>query len=75
MLPAGIQSVQGQFGIGDVVTCIDDRGQALARGLVAYSSEELTRIAGRNTQDIAAVLGFDRGEEAIHRDDLVLTSE
>ena len=75
LLPAGIQSVQGQFGIGDVVTCIDDRGQALARGLVAYSSEELMRIAGRNTQDIAAVLGFDRGEEAIHRDDLVLTSE
>ena len=74
LLPAGITGIRGEFGIGDPVACIDARGVEIARGLVAYSSEAIERIAGLPTQRIDAVLGYSNGGEVIHRDDLVLSS-
>jgi len=72
LLPAGIVEVRGGFRIGDSVACIDARGTELARGLVAYSSEDVGRIKGRATREIARVLGYSNGDEVIHRDDLVV---
>ena len=73
LLPAGIVEVRGKFGIGDPVSCIDPSGRELARGLVAYGSEEIRRIARRPAREIAQVLGYSNGDEVIHRDDLVLS--
>ena len=73
LLPAGITGIRGEFGIGDPVACIDARGVEIARGLVAYSSEAIERIAGLPTQRIDSVLGYSNGGEVIHRDDLVLS--
>ncbi len=75
LLPPGIVSVSGEFGIGDAVKCVDGDGRELARGLVAYSSRELDRIAGQPTDRIAAVLGYTNGAEVIHRDDLVVLGD
>jgi glutamate 5-kinase len=72
LLPAGIVEVRGKFGIGDPVACVDPAGRELARGLVAYGSEEIRRIARRPAREIAEVLGYSNGDEVIHRDDLVL---
>ena len=72
LLAAGIAEVQGKFGIGDPVSCLDPSGRELARGLVAYGSEEIRRIARRPAREIAEVLGYSNGDEVIHRDDLVL---
>ena len=74
LLPAGITAIRGEFGIGDPVACVDARGVEIARGLVAYSSEAIERIAGLPTQRIDAVLGYSNGGEVIHRDDLVLSA-
>ena len=74
LLPAGITAIRGEFGIGDPVACVDARGLEIARGLVAYSSEAIERIAGLPTQRIDAVLGYSNGGEVIHRDDLVLSA-
>ena len=74
LLPAGITGIRGEFGIGDPVACLDARGVEIARGLVAYSSEAIERIAGLPTQRIDAVLGYSNGGEVIHRDDLVLSA-
>ena len=73
LLPAGITGIQGEFGIGDPVACLDPDGVEVARGLVAYSSEAIERIAGLPTRRIDEVLGYSNGAEVIHRDDLVLT--
>ena len=73
LLPAGIERVDGTFGIGDPVACVDGGGRELARGLVAYSSEDVRRIARRPTGEIVEVLGYSNGDEVIHRDDLVLS--
>ena len=72
LLPGGIVKVEGHFKVGDCVTCVDRTGHAFARGLVKYSSEDLDRIKGLKTSQIAAVLGHKDYDEVIHRDDLVL---
>jgi glutamate 5-kinase len=75
LLPAGILEVQGGFGIGDSVACVDARGVEVARGLVAYSADDVGRLAGRPTKEITRVLGYSNGDEIIHRDELVLVRE
>jgi glutamate 5-kinase len=74
LLPAGITEVRGEFGIGDAVSCVDPAGREVARGLVAYSAQEVSRIRGLPTRQISQVLGYSNGGEVIHRDDLVVIS-
>ena len=72
LLPIGVVEVRGEFGRGAVITCIDQDGQALARGLSNYSSGEARRIMRRPSQEIEAILGFMEGPELVHRDNMVL---
>jgi glutamate 5-kinase len=72
LLPAGIARVEGRFGVGDPVACVDARGREIARGLVAYTAGEVERIKGLSTKEALRVLGYSNGDEVIHRDDLVL---
>lgn len=72
LLPAGVTRVEGEFGIGDPVCCVDAAGREVARGLSAYGAAEVTRIKGLPTRRIAQVLGYSNGDEVIHRDDLVI---
>ncbi|MGN6704305.1 MAG: glutamate 5-kinase, partial [Burkholderiaceae bacterium] len=72
LLPIGVTDVRGEFGRGDVVTCVDAEGRAVARGMSNYSSSDARRIMRRPSSEIAAVLGFVEEPELIHRDNLVL---
>jgi len=72
LLAAGISDVRGDFGAGDAVGCVDAEGRELARGLVAYSADEIRRIARLPASQIPQVLGYSNGDEVIHRDHLVL---
>ncbi len=72
LLPGGVVMVEGNFKVGDCVTCVDQKGRAFARGLVKYSSADLDRIKGLKTSQIAPVLGHKDYDEVIHRDDLVI---
>jgi len=71
LLPSGVREVVGQFKHGDAVDIAGPDGQVFARGLVAYSAEDLRKIAGKKTADIEAILGYKYLDEAVHRDDLV----
>jgi glutamate 5-kinase len=75
LLPAGILSVDGDFEIGDSVACVNGQGVEIARGLAVYSSEDIARLAGLPTKEIARVLGYTNGDEIIHREDLVLVRD
>ena len=44
LLPSGIKDVKGSFGIGESVTCVDENGKHVARGLTSYSSEDIKKI-------------------------------
>ena len=75
LLGAGVTEVLGNFGIGDPVACEAPDGRSIARGLVAYSSDEIRRITGISAHKIPQVLGYSNGDAVIHRDDLVLLRE
>jgi glutamate 5-kinase len=72
LLPIGVVQIAGEFGRGDVITCLDPEGRPIARGMSNYSSSEARRIAGRPSSEILSVLGFVEEPELIHRDNLVL---
>jgi glutamate 5-kinase len=71
LLPIGVRSVDGDFGVGECVRIVDAGGQELARGLVAHAAEPLRRAAGLRGDRAAEVLESDTAE-VIHRDDLVV---
>jgi glutamate 5-kinase len=51
----------------------DENGDhGIARGVCQYSAVDIRRIAGRHSRDIESILGYNYGENVIHRDDLVL---
>jgi glutamate 5-kinase len=72
LLPSGVREVRGRFAAGEAVSVLDDSGHEFARGLCSYSSEDVEKIRGKRTSDIAAVLGYKYLDEVIHRDDLVV---
>ena len=72
LLPVGVKAVSGHFTRGELVTCCDEDGREIARGLVNYSAEETTRILGQSSARIADILGYRDDDELIHRDNLVL---
>ena len=72
LLPIGVTDVGGDFGRGDVITCVDATGKAIARGMSNYASAEVKRIMRKPSSEIAAILGYVEEVELIHRDNLVL---
>lgn len=72
LLPVGVIAVEGSFERGDVVACVDEKGQEIARGLVNYSSAETARILRKSSNEIAEILGYVDEAELIHRDNLIL---
>ena len=72
LLPAGIKNVSGSFKAGDNVEIKTMNGTAIGRGLVNYSSDEIKRIMGCKTVEIAALLGSKEFDEVVHRDNLVV---
>lgn len=72
LLPVGVVSVEGSFARGEPVQIVGPTGEEIARGLVNYSADEIRRIAGKKSNEIASVLGRDDYPEVVHRDNLVL---
>ena len=72
LLPIGVIGVNGNFDRGEVVSCLDNTGNEIARGLVNYSSHESNKLKGRASGDIESVLGYVDEPELIHRDNLVV---
>jgi glutamate 5-kinase len=78
LLPGGIAGAVGEFRRGDMVEVRlrDAAGErCLARGVSQYAAVDIRRIAGRHSRDIEAILGYNYGENVIHRDDLVVVRE
>ncbi|RLB68376.1 MAG: hypothetical protein DRH03_09925 [Deltaproteobacteria bacterium] len=72
LLPTGIVKVEGDFGVGDPVSCCNADGVVIGRGLVTYNSADIKEIMGLHSRKIADQLGFDAGADVIHRDNLAL---
>ena len=82
LLPGGVVEATGDFQRGDVIAVLGPDGREIARGLAQYAAEEVRRIMGCKTAQIAERLGIaaagetgDWQEEIIHRDHLVVSRQ
>ena len=71
LLPVGVTAVHGEFDRGDVVSCVDPLGQAMACGLVNYSATETRELIGHSSAALSK-RGLLRQTELIHRSNLAL---
>lgn len=72
LLAVGVKAVKGDFNRGELVACVDEKGNEIARGLVNYDAKQSALIKGRSSAGFKEVLGYLDDEELIHRDNLVL---
>ncbi len=72
LLPSGIHSIEGKFGVGDAIRCLSPEGKEIARGLTNYNAFEMMKIKGNHSSEIEAILGYKGADEVIHRDNLVV---
>lgn len=72
LLPAGVTQIEGEFSANEAVELVNQQGLEIGKGIVNYSSEELTKIKGQKSGDIASILGYFGVETVIHRDNLVI---
>lgn len=73
LLPIGVIAVEGSFGRGDVVACVDEHGVECARGLINYSADDTNKILRLPSNKIADVLGHISETELIHRDNMIVS--
>lgn len=73
LLPAGIKEVRGKFARGATVEVVDSAGKWLACGITNYDSDDISRIMGHHSNEIGEILGYEYGDEVIHRNNLVMS--
>lgn len=72
LLPVGIKTVEGEFKRGEIISCVDQSGNEIARGLTNYDSVQTKLIIGKSSNEIQEILGHIDEDELIHRDNLIL---
>ena len=72
LLPAGITSVRGSFARGDSVELRGPDDERVAVGISNYDAADVERLRGLRSDRIAETLGYDYGEEVIHRNNMAL---
>ena len=71
LLAAGIKKVFGKFNKGDHIKILDLKRKEFARGLSSFSSEEINKIMGCQSNEIQKILGYISKSEVVHKDDMV----
>ena len=71
LLAAGIKTISGKFDKGENILITDEEDNKLARGLASFSSDEIGKIKGRQSDEIERILGYASKSEVVHKDDMV----
>jgi glutamate 5-kinase len=72
LLPGGVVGVAGGFERDQTVEIVGPSGRVLARGLAAYSAQDVQKIMGLRASRIEQVLGYCYSDEVVHRSDMAL---
>jgi glutamate 5-kinase len=72
LLPAGVIKAEGKFQRGDIVDILDEKGKHIGYGITNYSSSDLAIIGGKHSDTIGSLLGYDYGDEVVHRNNMVI---
>jgi glutamate 5-kinase len=68
LLPAGVVSAQGTFGVDDAVEIAGPDGVVFAKGLVRQDAAAVAQWAGRRSDELPE----EASREVVHRDDMVV---
>ena len=72
LLPAGIIKIAGNFKKGDNIVIVDNNNIDIARALSSFTSEEINKIKGLQSNQIENILGYASKSEIVHKDDIVI---
>ena len=72
LLAVGVTGARGEFAAGDIVNIAGPDDSIIARGKVAFASEEIPALAGKKGEAVAALHPNRKRLEVVHRNDLVL---
>ncbi len=72
LLPSGIVRVIGDFEVGELIGIESEQRVEVARGLTRFGADDVRRIRGKKTPEVAEILGINNGAVVIHRDDMVV---
>lgn len=71
LLPAGATRIEGPFRRGDLVAITGPAG-VVANGLAEYDAADAARIAGKRSEEAAAILGHAPRAALVHRNHMVM---
>ena len=71
LLAAGIVKIEGNFTKGENVLILDENNRSVARGLSSFTSVEINKIKGKQSEEIENILGYLSKSEIVHKDDMV----
>ena len=72
LLPAGIIKISGNFKKGDNIVIVDNNNTDVARALSSFTSEEINKIKGLQSNQIENILGYASKSEIVHKNDIVI---
>lgn len=72
LLAAGATRVEGDFRRGDLIAIHAADGRPIARGLAEYDAADAARIAGRRSDEHAAILGYAPRATLVHRNHMAM---
>ena len=55
-----------------MIDCKNSAGEVIARGLINYSSDEVSNLVKQPSDNISEIVGYAGDTELIHRDNLVV---
>ena len=72
LLHAGITRVSGNFKKGDNILIVDSNNKDVSRALSSFTSEEINKIKGLQSDQIENILGYASKSEIVHKNDIVI---
>lgn len=72
LLAAGVVKLEGDFKRGEVVNISDETGVEFARGVVNYSSQEVSKLIGIHSDNIEYLVNQKNHDALITRDNIVI---
>lgn len=72
LLAKGVSAVNGSFQAGEIVNIADPSGDAFARGVAQFSSEELARVSRLSSEEIRRLFPNRKRLEVVHRNSMVM---
>jgi glutamate 5-kinase len=72
LLFVGITNIINSFEKGDVINCINEKNECIAKGITNYGSDDIALLKGQSSENIISEYGDKHTKEVIHADNLIV---